>query len=86
MIDQNDLIDLIDFYTFLNKEEFIELLSKYHHCTGKDLILIKKNHKELFKQSVYDIFYSYNISKYCKRFIYDIFISKYIVRLEIMTK
>lgn len=73
----NDRINFWELYNFLNKEEFIELLSKYHHVDGQQLILIKANQDILFKISVCEIYNSPGTSIYCKRFIYDTFIKKW---------
>ena len=73
----NDRINFWELYNFLNKEEFIELLSKYHQVDGQQLIMIKANQDTLFKISVYEIYNSSSTSIYCKKFIYDTFIKKW---------
>lgn len=73
----NDLLDAWELFECLNKEEFIEFLSKYHQVRGNKLITVKENCSILFKISVYEIYNYYKVSKYCKSFIYYTFIKRW---------
>ena len=70
----NYLLDSWEYFEWLNKNEFIEFLSDYHQVKGNQLIFIKERDNILFKISVYEIYNYNNVSKYCKRFIFDTFI------------
>lgn len=76
MTEELTLDNLVDLYRFLNKEEFIEALSRYFNVEPKYLLLLKKYYFNEYKQAIINIYIYKLVSKSCLVFIYQTFIMK----------
>lgn len=77
MFENFNLDNLVDLYTLLNKEEFIESLSRYFDVEPKYLLLLKKYYYNDYKQAIIDIYIYRLVSNPCQIYIYQTFISKW---------
>ena len=74
MLEEFTLDNLVDLYLFLNKEEFIEALSRYFNVKPKNLLFLKKYYINKYKQAIIDIYIYGLISDPCRIYIYHTFI------------
>ena len=65
------LDNLVDLYTILYKEEFIEYLAKYFDINPLYLPVIKKNYYNKFKQAIIDIYTYGLVSEQYRIYIYQ---------------
>ena len=76
MIEELTLDNLVDLYSSLNKEEFIEALSRYFNVEPKLLLLLRKYYFNEYKQGIINIYTYKLVSEPCLVFIYQTFIMK----------
>ena len=76
MIETLTLDNLVDLYTFLNKEEFIEVLSRYFNVQPNYLLHLKKYCFNEYKQAIINIYIYKLVSESCRVFIHQTFIIK----------